>query len=218
MSTVCYFSIVRSKSSSSDQGTFIGNARRRQFVDCATEALVEVGFAGASIAEVARRAGVAKSVVLYHFSSRSELMEAVVDQLYGDAVQPIHAAVDAAPTARERVLAYVRACVQFTWTHQTEAKAVLEVARNLRRPDGSPRYTAREGAHLVAFVQELLEAGQRAGELGDFDAWTLAVLLRSTIDALSEQFMADPTVNGPHVAEHLVDLVDRMISKESKGS
>nr|WP_243869512.1 TetR/AcrR family transcriptional regulator [Amycolatopsis granulosa] len=180
--------------------------------------MVELGYGGTSLAEVARRAGVSKSVVLYHFSSRAELMEAVVDQLYGDAVEPIHAAVTAARDDRERVLAYVRACVLFTWEHQTEAKAVLEVARNLRRADGSPRYTAAEGAGVVGFVQGLLEAGQRSGRLGDFDAWTLAVMLRATIDALSEQFMTDPALDGPRVAGHFADLVDRMITPRGTSS
>ncbi|NIH81255.1 AcrR family transcriptional regulator [Amycolatopsis viridis] len=173
---------------------------------------MELGYGGTTLAEVARRAGVSKSVVLYHFSSRAELMEAVVDQLYGDAVAPIHAAVNAARDDRERVLAYVRAGVLFTWEHQAEAKAVLEVARNLRRDDGSPRYTAAEGAGLVGFAQGLLEAGQKSGRLGDFDAWTLAVMLRATIDALSEQFMTDPSLDGPRVAGHFADLVERMIT------
>ncbi|GAB3587113.1 TetR/AcrR family transcriptional regulator [Amycolatopsis endophytica] len=203
---------MRSKSTGEAGETFLNRARRRQFVTCATEALGELGYTATTVAEVARRAGVSKSVVLYHFSSRAELMEAVVDQLYGDAVEPIHAAVGAAETARERVLAYVRACVLFVWAHQREARAVLEVARNLRKEDGSPRYTAREGAALVGFARGLLEEGQRSGELGDFDAWTLAVLLRATIDNLSEQFMADPALDGPRVADSFAHLVGKMIT------
>lgn len=157
-----------------------------------------------------------KSVVLYHFSSRDQLMEAVVEQLYGDAVQPIHAAVDAARGARERVLAYTRACVEFVAAHRAEARAVQEVARNLRRPDGTPRYTALDGAAVMSYPRELLEAGQRSGELGGFDPWTLAVLLRAGIDGLAEQFTADPGVDAAGVADHLVTLVDKMITPEEK--
>jgi TetR/AcrR family transcriptional regulator, fatty acid metabolism regulator protein len=189
----------------------VNRARRHQFVECAIESLVELGFAGTTIAEVARRAGVSKSVVLYHFSSRTELMLAVVTQVYEDATPQAQAVIRAAAPGRDRVLSYVRMTVQFAWTHQREAKAVLEVARNLRDENGRPWETFEGNNRLVARTRELLEEAQRDGALADFDSWTLAVLLRATIDALSEQFMADPSVDGAQVAEHLVRLVDRMI-------
>ena len=47
--------------------TFTDLARRAQIAQCAAEAIAEVGYADASMAEIARRAGVAKSVVSYHF-------------------------------------------------------------------------------------------------------------------------------------------------------
>ncbi|WP_405778570.1 TetR/AcrR family transcriptional regulator [Streptomyces sp. NBC_00859] len=204
---------MRSKKSAEgqDEGTFVNRARRLQFVECAIEGLVELGFTATTIAEVARRAEVSKSVVLYHFASRSELMEAVMEQVYADAVVPLRAAREAAATERERVLTYVRSCVNFTWTHQKEAQAVLEISRNLRDGDGRLRYTSQGNDSLIAVAQQLLEAGKQAGEFGDFDTWTAAVLLRATIDALSEQFMTNPGVDGPQVAEHLVRLIDRMI-------
>jgi hypothetical protein len=85
------------------------------------------------------------------------------------------------------------------------------VARNLRRDDGSPWFRTEDNDPLIAVAQDLLETGQRAGELGDFDAWTLAVMLRGTIDGLAERFMADPSLDGPTVTDNLVRLVDRMI-------
>ncbi|WP_328376811.1 TetR/AcrR family transcriptional regulator [Streptomyces sp. NBC_00440] len=204
---------MRSKKSVDGQGegTFVNRARRRQFVECAIEGLVELGYAATTIAEVARRAGVSKSVVLYHFTSRSELMEAVMEQVYADAVPPLRAARAAASTERERVQIYVRSSVNFTWTHQKEAQAVLEISRNLRGDDGTLRYTSQGNDGLIAVAQQLLEAGQQAGEFGEFDTWTAAVLLRATIDALSEQFMTNSDLDGREVAEHLVHLVDRMI-------
>ncbi len=42
------------------------------------EAIAEVGYADASMAEIARRAGIAKSVVSYHFSDKTELMSEVL--------------------------------------------------------------------------------------------------------------------------------------------
>ncbi|QWF76731.1 TetR/AcrR family transcriptional regulator [Amycolatopsis sp. CA-230715] len=207
---------MRSKKGTSGRDTFLGTARREQFIACAIDALAETGFAGASIAEVANRAGVSKSVVLYHFESRSALLEAVVTEVYTNAGPALVAALDAAPDERARLAAYLRGCTEFAWTHQKELRAVTEIFRNLRRDDGSRWYTAKDSEELIGFVQGLLEAGQRSGEFAEFDTRTLAVVLRATIDALPGLFESDPGIDGPQFAEHLVHLFDRTVRKDDR--
>src|SRR5690606_32264817 len=113
--------------------TFLERARREQFIGCAIAALDELGYAGTSVAEVARRAEVSKSVVLYHFASKAELLEAVVTHIYGSAGPAMAALVEAAGDHRERLAAYVRGCVDFAWTHRAECRALREIFENLRR-------------------------------------------------------------------------------------
>src|SRR5580693_7433483 len=64
-------------------GTFTERARRGQIVECAIELIAERGYGDTSIAKIAERAGIAKSVVLYHFVSKEELVGAVVTQVSG---------------------------------------------------------------------------------------------------------------------------------------
>lgn len=194
-----------------EQSTFLGAARRAQFIGCAIAALAESGFAGASIAEVAKRAGVSKSVVLYHFESKSALMEAVVTEVYTGAAPALVAALDAATSERARLAAYIRGCTDFAWTHQTELRAVSEIFRNLRREDGELRYTAKDSGDLIAAARGLLVAGQESGEFGDFDAHTLAIVLRAAIDSLPGIFESDPSVRGPELAERLVRIFDTAV-------
>ena len=66
------------RAKASDGGRRTDLARRAQIAQCAAEAIAEVGYADASMAEIARRAGVAKSVVSYHFSDKAELMGEVL--------------------------------------------------------------------------------------------------------------------------------------------
>lgn len=56
-----------------------GVATRAALVDAAIEALRDVGFAGASAREIARRAGCQQSQVFYHFGSVSGLALAALD-------------------------------------------------------------------------------------------------------------------------------------------
>src|SRR5215469_5713685 len=58
--------------------TFTEVARRAQIVQCAADVLAETGYARASMAEIAKRAGIAKSVISYHFADKNELMQELI--------------------------------------------------------------------------------------------------------------------------------------------
>src|ERR1700723_819410 len=68
-------------SSGQQDRSFIENARRAQIIECAIEAIAELGYATASLAEIAKRAGVSKGVISYHFAGKAELIEQVVNSL-----------------------------------------------------------------------------------------------------------------------------------------
>ena len=58
------------------------DASRGQILGAALEAFSESGFDGASTREIAARAGVAQSLLNYHFRSKDELWRTVVDALF----------------------------------------------------------------------------------------------------------------------------------------
>lgn len=53
----------------------------RKLLDAATEALIEVGYAGASVQEICARAGVSHGGLFRHFVTREALMVAVADDV-----------------------------------------------------------------------------------------------------------------------------------------
>ncbi len=62
----------------------------------ADELLGEVGFEGASVGEVAQRAGVNKALIFYYFNSKAELFERVLERYYANHLQALSGAFDAA--------------------------------------------------------------------------------------------------------------------------
>lgn len=212
-----YFSTVRSKREPQSQAlTFLERARRSQFIECALAALAELGFAGASIAEVARRADVSKSVVLYHFGSKQELLEAVVVEVYAKAAPDLVAAMESSPGHREKLDAYLDGCVTFAWTNQQRLAGVGEIFRNLRDADGHLRYTHADSDALIAVVEQMILEGQQAGEFADIDARTAAVMIRATIDSLPGVFAADPATDALELSSSLRDLVGRMVASNAR--
>lgn len=184
-----------------------GLARQTQLVECAVDALVERGYAGTSIAEVARRAGVSKGVVTYHFPSKEDLLGEVVSSLYRDAGEQISKAADDSDSVMGELMAYIRSNLAFVADHPRHVRAVMEVAANLRAAGGV------EGAEdpLSAHLRELIERGQATGELADVDAGVLAVTIRASIDAAAARAACDPRADPRSHAEHLITIVRRAL-------
>ena len=96
------------RTKASDGGrTFTDLARRAQIAQCAAEAIAEVGYADASMAEIARRAGVAKSVVSYHFSDKAELMGEVLRTALATYAKFMEPRMAGATSASDKLRAYL---------------------------------------------------------------------------------------------------------------
>src|SRR5262252_11201338 len=70
------------KSAPAENRSFADTARRAQIVGCAIDTIAEMGFANASVDQIAKRAGVSKGVITYHFPSKEEIVNAVIEKVF----------------------------------------------------------------------------------------------------------------------------------------
>ncbi len=80
----------------------------QRILSAAFDEFARVGFAGARIDEIARRAGVNKAMIYYHVGDKKALYETVLALHFGSVFDEIKAAVDAAGTPPEKLAAYIR--------------------------------------------------------------------------------------------------------------
>jgi AcrR family transcriptional regulator len=153
------------------------NARRRRsdaernvaaILDAAVEALASD--AEASMAEIARRAGVVRATLYVHFSTREALLEAVTARSIADAVEVIAAAEPERGDPADALQRVVRAA----WRHLEKYHAL--VALNTQLPQAELR---RRHRPVLALLQPLVARGQSAGAFRpDVPAqWHLSMLL-----------------------------------------
>jgi AcrR family transcriptional regulator len=173
--------------------------------------LAEVGFAGTSIGEVARRAGVSKGVVTYHFRTKEDLLRQVVVSLYERAGDRIAERVDAADTALGALLSYLEANLAFVAEHAAHVRAVMEVAANLRRPDGGPALGAADADPVTVHLQALIERGQAGGEFAEVDAGVLATVIRAAVDTAAARGATDPGFDPARFTRELALVVRRVV-------
>ncbi len=194
--------------------TFTETARRAQIIECAIEALATLGYAQASLAQIAKRAGISKGVIVYYFNSKEELFEQVIKAIYTDAASFIGPKIAAQPTATLRLQAYIQAHVEYISTHLMQMMAIIEITINFRTEGGKLRYGFATQEPVLMALEGLLRKGQEAGEFRDFDLRVMAVSIRRTIDALPPLFIANPNLDAGLYARELVTLFDRATRKE----
>lgn len=192
--------------------TFTRRKRRDQLVDCTIDAIVELGLQGTSVAEVARRAGVSKGVVTYHFAAKDDLIFAVVAEIFDSITEFLETRL--AGTSPERFVSdYINAWVAYYRTRTPYVLAIREIWGNFRNESGHQHFGPQAVAGELGVVQRVLEYGQADGSLGEFDPRVMAVTIKASLDALLNQLAADPDLDLESYGAELVRLFERATRK-----
>jgi AcrR family transcriptional regulator len=131
--------------------------QRAAILTAARELLAETG-AGPSLAAVGERAGLARSSVYAYFSSREDLLAAVVDQVLPDWSGQVVAAMRAAESPAARVWAYVTSNVElFESAEQAAAQALTRVVDPAVLAEPMASFHDRMRAPLVEALHEMGE-------------------------------------------------------------
>jgi TetR/AcrR family transcriptional regulator, mexCD-oprJ operon repressor len=136
----------------------------------------------ASMAEIARRAGVVRATIYVHFPTRESLIEAVTERAIAEVTQ----AMSAAEPSRGDAAEALRRVLTAAWQELGRFHALVGI--NTRRPQAELRRLHRP---VLALLQPLIERGQRAGTFrSDVPAaWHLSMLL-ALIHAASGELQA----------------------------
>jgi TetR/AcrR family fatty acid metabolism transcriptional regulator len=192
-----------------EQRSFIERARRAQIVECAIDAIAELGYANASLAEIARRAGVSKGVIPYHFAGRRELVEEVVKAVLGKATAVMRPRIIAERSAAGRLRAYLTTNLEFLGSHHNHIQALLNIAAGARSDEGKAMFEfARVSEGAVRELEKLLRHGQQRGEFREFSTRAMAVTIRNAIDGIASQLTVDPKLDLKSYANELTTMFD----------
>jgi AcrR family transcriptional regulator len=198
------------QSDSSPSGrTFIEEARRAQIVACAIDVLATEGYARATMARIAERARISKSVIVYHFGSKEKVFEQVVAEVFQTATGDLLPRLESVRTPTEKLQAYIAGRVGFLASHRAHMLALFEIWMNLRDDDGGLRLGESDAESTVDAIEQLLRAGQSSGDFGPFAPWVMAMAIRQAIDGVLLQLRTEPELDLDEYARELVELFDR---------
>ncbi|MFF5212891.1 TetR/AcrR family transcriptional regulator [Streptosporangium sp. NPDC000396] len=186
--------------------SFIEQARRAQIIDSAIEVIAEVGFAKASLALIAKHAGISKGVISYHFAGKNELMEEVVSHIYSGIAEFVTARMEKEQTATGLLRTHILAVAEHMRDNRTQLKAVGEIFYNLRQPDDSPRFGVAANEPIFQLLEGIYRRGQASGEFRPFDVRVMAVAHSGAIDNMFAYWIAHPEHDLDAHARELADL------------
>jgi TetR/AcrR family fatty acid metabolism transcriptional regulator len=190
-----------------EERSFIENARRAQIIECAINAIAELGYANASLAEIAKRAGVSKGVISYHFDGKRELMQQVINTVIEKAAAVMLPRIFAEHSAAGMLHAYIESNIEFLDSHRNHIMAVMNISGGARGDDGKPMIDLTLTFEpAVDALQNLLRSGQEQGEFREFSTRVMAVTIRNAIDALSPQLASYPELDLKIYANELATL------------
>jgi AcrR family transcriptional regulator len=204
--------------------TFTEQARQRQIVECAIEVIAERGFVHASIAQIARRVGVAKSVVLYHFATKDDLVAAIVGRVMVECAQAMTPAVLAEESAADKLVAYIRSNCAYLDTHRMASVALFEIMTSFRTADGlrldqaAARSVALEppqGDMAVLDPLHIFEEGMSSGEFDDVSPLFMKNALRAALDGAVSEIARDDSYDVLGYGEQLVTIFSRATRRTS---
>ncbi|HEY6737816.1 MAG TPA: TetR/AcrR family transcriptional regulator [Actinopolymorphaceae bacterium] len=180
----------------SGKRTFIEDARREQIVQSAIETIAELGYARASLDQIAKCAGLSsKGLISYHFANKGELIGEVLSTIYGSMGRFMHDRVGTQTTATGALRAYIEGTIEFLDGHRHQMTALLEIF--LGHGAGAGPVATEKAAALQSFehVEKILAWGQRTGEFRDFDVRAMAVAVQKSLEALPVLLTADPELD-----------------------
>ncbi|MFE7799204.1 TetR/AcrR family transcriptional regulator [Nocardia sp. NPDC057440] len=191
------------------QRSFIEEARRRQIIASAVEVISEVGYGKASLARIAKHAGISKGVISYHFEGKDDLMMQLVIQLYVSGAEYMVPVIVAAEGPRNRLLAYLDSNLAFIEANKNYVAAMTDVVVNLRDAEGKSVFANPDGEREVLEpLVEMLREGQGTGVFGEFDVVIMAKSIRDSIDSAAGRSIREPDFDMGKYSVHLRRLFD----------
>ncbi|GGX27904.1 TetR family transcriptional regulator [Streptomyces noursei] len=188
--------------------SLIEKVRRAQIIEAAIDVIAVRGFAKASMAQIAERAGVSKGVISYHFAGKNELIERTVEQIYDGlgAFVASRLAGEGETGTAAWLRIYIGSLAEHMADHRTQLIALGEIFTQFRTENGELRYGIASSESLFAHLEEVFRAGQQRGELRAFDARVMAVSLQAAIDDMFAYWSVHPDHDLAAHARELTDL------------
>lgn len=174
---------MKTNSKADQKQSFIAEARRAQIIAAAITTLDEIGYVQASLAQIAKRAGISTALISYHFADREDLMNQVLVHLLETSTSYILERTRQHEGPVDKLNAFIAASLAYQGTHRAHNVALLEIIFNARTADNVPYDKLEDDQEepLVAELRRILQDGQDQGAFRAFNDSVLSSMIQGAV-------------------------------------
>lgn len=187
---------------------------RDRLLEAAGTEFAEHGYAGASVADIARRAGVGKSTLFHHFESKKALYLSVIGRAAADFGHTLEHVLSSSESVGEGLARFQAAHLEHLRANARVARLVLRELQDDRFGHDRPVIAEVLSANYTRLLRFLQAARERGEIRADADCEVAAVALFAAnvfhfqyADAMAHTPGLDAAADGGRYARSITDLV-----------
>src|SRR5699024_10847330 len=144
--------------------------RREQIIEAAIKTLDEIGYVKASLAQIAKRAGISTALISYHFADKNDLMNHLLWTLLEKSKSSILERVHRGNTPHEKLTTYIVASYEKQSTQPAHHTTLIDIIYHARTADNIPYYqlSDEDVDPMLKELQQLLQTGQDNAVFSDY--------------------------------------------------
>lgn len=133
----------------------------RKIVESATRLFALSGFAGASVDEIARAAGVNKATIYYHVGDKESLYQSVLHDVIGATVQNVTSKLNDEQTPEEKLATYIRGVAETVERYPPLPPVMMRAVES--GGQGLSQEVAADLVMIFGILLGILEEGSQKG-------------------------------------------------------
>lgn len=139
------------------------------------------GLAASRISDIAAEAGISHGLLYHYFEGKEEMFTAIVDQSLQATLRITRSAKDRPGTVWERITWLFDTMIQGARSNPDALLVIIQATTSESAPPGTQELLEQYGAPAFTNVVELIQSGQRSGDIVDGDPRTLAIALLACV-------------------------------------
>lgn len=176
--------------------------KERAILDAARKAFVEHGYEGARIAEIARGAGISEGSIYSYYETKSDLMQALVSEFWGQITEGAARSVTTVTTTTEQLAALAR----FHLGVVMENFDFVDLTFSLRRRDDAITGSREQLRGYVGVFDGIVRRGIDRGELApSVGGWVIRDAFYGTLEYSARTLLQRDKTSGSREARAVVD-------------
>jgi AcrR family transcriptional regulator len=151
----------------------------KRILDAAANVFSEVGFAGARVDEIAKRAGINKAMIYYRIGDKKTLYEEVLHDIFSDTAERIAHNIEKTQAPEEKMKTFIHNIARTVDQHHHLAPIMLrELASGTQ---SFPEVAGRDLARIVSMLISILKEGEKKGVFTKTNPFLIHMMIVGTI-------------------------------------